>query len=132
MEKKMTKRDYFNEIIAIATEMERTDLVDFAKHEIELLDKKKSSGKGKANATMDKNVELVYTALAEMGTATVTELIAKNKATFAPLANDCGEITTQKVSAYLKKLVDCGRVEKKTEKKKTYFSIIETETEIDE
>jgi hypothetical protein len=125
MEKKMTKRDYYNEIIAIATENERTDLVDFAKHEIELLDKKKSSGKGKVNETMNSNVELVYNALAEIGRATATELIAKASEILKPLANENGIITTQKVSAYLHKLVDSGRVRTESEKKKTYFSIVE-------
>ena len=127
MEKKMTKRDYYNEIIAIATKMERTDLVDFAKHEIELLDKKKSSGKGKVNETMDKNLELVYNALAKIGKATASELIAK--ADLSALANELKIVSTQKVSAYLNKLVASGRVEKSTEKKKTYFSVVETETD---
>ena len=127
MEKKMTKRDYYNEIIAIATEMERTDLVDFAKHEIELLDKKKSSGKDKANETVLAGVELVYNELAKVDKATATELIAKGGLT--ALANADGVVTTQKVSAYLKKLVDCGRAVKVVEKKKTYFSVVETETD---
>ena len=121
MDKKMTKRDYYNEIIAIATEMERQDLVDFANHEIELLDKKKSSGKGKVNETMDKNIELVYNALAEIGKSTASELIAK--ADLSPLANELNIVSTQKVSAYLNKLVACGRVAKATEKKKTYFFV---------
>lgn len=129
MEKKMTKRDYFNEIIAIATELERQDLIDFAKHEIELLDKKKSSGKGKANATMDKNVELVYEELAKVDRATATELIAKGG--LNSLANELGVVTPQKISAYLNKLVAQDRVEKITEKKKTYFSV-KTETDIEE
>jgi len=123
MEKKMTKRDYYNEIIAIATEMERTDLVDFAKHEIELLDKKKSSGKDKVNETMLANVELVYNELARVGRSTATELIAKGDLT--SLANESNIVTTQKVSAYLNKLYACGRVRKETEKKKTYFSVVE-------
>ena len=126
MEKKMTKRDYYNEIITIATEMERQDLVDFANHEIELLDKKKSNGKAKVNETMDKNVELVYQALAEMGgKATTTELIAKQNEMLLPLANESGLITTQKVSAYLNKLYAQKRIEKIVEKKKTYFFIEE-------
>ena len=121
----MTKRDYYNEIITIANEMDRQDLVDFANHEIELLDKKKSNGKAKVNETMDKNVELVYQALAINGRATTTELIAKQGELLEPLKNDLGVITTQKVSAYLHKLKDNGRVKTETEKKKTYFSVVE-------
>ena len=119
MEKKMTKRDYYNEIITMATEMERQDLVDFAKHEIELLDKKKSNGKAKVNETMDKNIELVYQALVELGArATTTELIAKQNEMLLPLANELGVITTQQVSAYLNKLYAQKRIEKIVEKKK--------------
>jgi hypothetical protein len=70
------------------------------------------------------NVELVYNALASVGRATATELIAKESANLKPLENDLGVITTQKVSAYLNKLVVSGRVAKETEKKKTYFSVV--------
>jgi superfamily I DNA/RNA helicase len=123
MEKKMTKRDFYNEIMALANDNERTDIVEFCEHEIELLDRKKSNGKAKVNEAMDKNVELVYNALAEIGKSTASELIAK--ADLKPLENELGIVSTQKVSAYLNKLVASGRVEKTTEKKKTYFSIVE-------
>ena len=86
-----------------------------------MLDKKKSSGKGKTNATMDKNVELVYEELAKVDRATATELIAKGG--LNSLANELGVVTPQKISAYLNKLVAQDRVEKITEKKKTYFSV---------
>jgi glycine cleavage system aminomethyltransferase T len=124
MEKKMTKRDFYNEIIELATDCERQDIIDFCNHELELLEKKKSNGKAKVNEGMLVNVELVYNALAEMERATATELIAKASETLKPLANEDGVITTQKVSAYLNKLVASGRVKKETEKKKTYFSVV--------
>lgn len=120
----MTKRDYFNEIIELATDCERQDIIDFCNHELGLLDKKKSNGKAKVNETMLASVELVYDALAEMEKATPTELIAKASETLKPLANEDGIVTTQKVSAYLNKLVASGRVKKETDKKKTYFSVI--------
>ena len=124
MEKKMTKRDFYNEIIELATDCERQDIIDFCNHELELLEKKKSNGKAKVNEKMVENIELVYDALAEMERATATELIAKASETLQPLANEDGVITTQKVSAYLNKLVASGRVKKETEKKKTYFSVV--------
>lgn len=117
----MTKRDFYNEIMALANDNERTDIVEFCEHEIELLDRKKSNGKAKVNETMNSHIELVYNALAEIGKATATEIIAK--ADLSPLANEFGIVSTQKVSAYLNKLVAQGRVEKMLEKKKTYFSI---------
>jgi predicted transcriptional regulator len=74
---------------------------------------------------MSANVELVYNVLAEIGKSTPTELIAKGETTLKPIANDMGIITTQKVSAYLNKLCDMGRVVKTIDKKKSYFSVVE-------
>ena len=122
MEKKMTKRDYFNKIMT--TMANDTEIVEFCKHEIELLDKKKTNGKAKVNETLDKSLDLVYNALAEIGSpCTATELIAKSD--LSAIANDLGVVTTQKVSSYLNKLVDSGKVSKATDKKKTYFTIVE-------
>ena len=122
MEKKMTKRDYFNKIMSVMAN--DNEIVEFCKHEIELLDKKKTNGKVKVNETLDKSLDLVYNALAEIGSpCTATELIAKSD--LSPIANDLGVVTTQKVSSYLNKLVDSGKVSKATDKKKTYFTIVE-------
>ena len=122
MEKKMTKRDYFNKIMSVMAN--DNEIVEFCKHEIELLDKKKTNGKAKVNETLDKSLDLVFNALAEIGTpCTATELIAKSD--LSPIANDLGVVTTQKVSSYLNKLVDSGKVNKVTDKKKTYFTIVE-------
>ena len=41
--KKITKKDNFNEIIKVATELGRTDLVEFATKEIALLEKKSAN-----------------------------------------------------------------------------------------
>ena len=123
MEKKMTKREFYNEIMELATANERQDIVEFCEHEIELLDKKKSNGKAKVNETMSANIDLVYAKLSGLNEkVTATELISKTN--LEPLANEFGIVTVQKVSAYLNKLVECGKVEKTTEKKKTYFKAI--------
>ena len=122
MEKKVTKREKFEMLKALVKD--NAMLVEFIDHEIELLDKKKSNGNAKANEKMEKSVDLVYKALVGVGKAvTVSELIAETDLT--ALANESGVVSTQKVSALLKKLVDCGRVEKYTEKKKTYFKVKE-------
>jgi DNA-binding transcriptional regulator GbsR (MarR family) len=64
----------------------------------------------------------VYKALVVVGRGvTASELIAETD--LSALENESGVVSTQKVSAMLKKLVDCGRVEKYTDKKKTYFRI---------
>lgn len=120
MEKKVTKREMYE---LIKTKLANdNEIVEFCDHEIELLDRKKSNGKAKVNEKLDANVELVYNALVEVGEkVTATELIAKTD--LSALANDVGVVTTQKVSAYLNKLVAVDRVEKVIEKKKTYFSV---------
>ena len=120
MEKKVTKREMYE---LIKTKLANdNEIVEFCDHEIELLDRKKSNGKAKVNEKLDANVELVYKALIVVGEkVTATELIAKTD--LSALANDVGVVTTQKVSAYLNKLVAVDRVEKVIEKKKTYFSV---------
>ena len=121
MEKKVTKREKFEMLKALVKD--NTMLVEFIDHEIELLDKKKSNGNAKANEKMEKSVELVYNALVSVGRAvSASELIAES--ILDELANESGVVSTQKVSAMLKKLVESGKVEKFTDKKKTYFKIV--------
>ena len=123
MEKKVTKRDYYNQIINLARENDMQEIIDFCEHEIELLDKKKSSGKSKVNEAVNKNIDLVYNELVKLGKATATELIAKGN--LNELRNENGVVTTQKISSYLNKLVDLGKVEKIVDKKKSIFVVKE-------
>ena len=113
MEKKMTKKEMFTLIATLNASNQ--EIVDFCKHEIELLEKKKSNGNAKANEKMEQSVELVYNALVSVDKAiTVSELIAESD--LSGLENESGVVSTQKVSALLKKLVDSGRVEKFSDK----------------
>ena len=118
---KLTKKQKFEMLKALVAENEM--LVEFIDHEIELLDKKKSNGNAKANEKMAGEVELVYQALVKVNRAvTPSELIADIDLT--AIANpETNMVTPQKVSALVKKLVDCGRVEKYSDKKKTYFRV---------
>lgn len=117
---KMTKREMFAEIVALATANEREDIKAFCEHEIELLAKK--AGKSTPTKAQKENVELVekvYNALVIVGRpVTATELLAEME----PIE---GVTSNQKLSALLKKLVDGNRVTKTVEKKKSYFSIAE-------
>lgn len=121
----MTKKEMFNFIATLNTD--RQDIVDFCKHEIELLEKKKSNGGNeKANERTKRSVELIYNALVRVGrVVSASELIAESD--LSKLANEFGIVSTQKVSAYLNKLVAVGKVTKFTEKKKTYFKIADVE-----
>ena len=117
----MTKKEMFTLIATLNASNQA--IVDFCNHEIELLDNKKSNGNKKANEKVTKETEIVYNALVSVGRAvTASELIAETDLT--ELENESGVVSTQKVSAMLKKLVDSGKVEKVTDKKKTYFSVV--------
>ena len=116
-EKRITKRDNFNEIRAIVEDMGREDLVAFIDNELDLLarraSKKSLTKTQKANLEL---VEVVFNALASHKDAiTVSDLIASDE--------NLATLSTQKVSALLKKLVDAERVVKVTEKGKTLYSI---------
>lgn len=117
MANKMTQKDYFNEIIALARANDRMDIVTFAEGRIEALNKK--SGSKKPTKTQEENVSLkeeIVSVLTSEG-ATVTEIQTKSEV--------LGTLSNQRVSALLKQLVEAGRVVKTIEKKKSYFSIAE-------
>ena len=117
---KMTKRDYFNAILAVLATVEDTDvsgLTAFVNHEIELLENKRSSTKPTKTQTENLAVkETIVSVLKEMGKpATITEM--------QKFSADLAEFSCQKLSALLKQLVENDKtVTKVTEKKKTYFS----------
>lgn len=125
MTKKMTKKEMFAEIIVMAeggilTKALPAEIIEFAQHEIALLENK--SSKSTQTKTQKENeilIEQLFDALAEMEKpVTITEFQKLSSAEVATLSN-------QKLSSLLKKLIDGGRVVKTTEKKKSYFSIAE-------
>ncbi len=119
MEKRITKRMQYTDIIEMAKLANRLDIVEFCEHEIELLDKKSVRNATTLTKTQKENletVEVIYNTLQELDKpASIADLMSAN----ATLAN----LSTQKISALLKKLVDSNRVVKVTEKNKAIFSI---------
>ena len=117
---KMTKRDYFNAILAVLATVEDTDvsgLTAFVNHEIELLENKRSTTKPTKTQTENLAVkETIVSVLKEIGKpVTITEM--------QKFSADLAEYSCQKLSALLKQLVENDKtVTKLTEKKKTYFS----------
>ena len=123
MEKKITKREMFAQVIAMAQGKEISvsadEIVAFAEHEIELLNKKAGTKSKKETANDAENARLMEV-IVEILTGsekamTVSELMTANV--------ELGELSNQKVSALMKKLVDGGRVQKSTDKRKSVFSI---------
>lgn len=113
---KMTQKDFFNEIIALAKANDREDLATFAAGRIEALNRKTANKKPTAKQTeneaiMDTLVEILTVA---ENSLTVTEIIKTGKV---------GEVSNQKISALLKKLVDAGMVVKTVDKKVSRFTV---------
>jgi hypothetical protein len=115
--KKMTKKDYFAELRELV--IDRTDLVEFIDHEIELLTRKASkSGQTKTQKENETIMDKIVVALKEIGRpVTITELQGAN--------DEMAQFSNQKLSALLKKLVDTDVIVKTVDKKKSYFSVNE-------
>lgn len=113
----MTKKEMFTEIIALANTANRTDIADFAQHEIELLSKKNAStGNSKAKAESDARAEKLYIELCRMDEpVTFAELKAQ---AFDP---EVKEWTPQRMSALVRKLGD--KVKKEMRGKSAYFYV---------
>ena len=117
MANKKTLKDYFNEIITLAEENGRDDLVEFAKGRIEVLNKKTENRKPSKTDEVNAHIkEVIVDTLGGVEKATVSELIKLN--------DELRELSNQKVSALLRQLVETGKVEKFVDKKKSYFSIV--------
>ena len=117
---KKTQKEMFAEIITLAEQCDRNDIVEFAQGRIEMLNRKSSSKKQTATQKTNEDikerlVEVLYNSDKPM---TVTELIETKQ------FDDFGiRITNQKVSALLSQLVKAEKVTKTIEKRVSYFSI---------
>lgn len=112
--KKMTKADYFKQIMANydITADERA----FIEHELELLAKKNSAEK-KPTAVQVANEGIKGAILEGMDEGvkyTITDLMKNIEA--------CADLSNQRVSALVRQLVADGSVERTEEKRKAYFS----------
>ena len=124
MTNKITKRDSFISIIEVLKGAERTDLVEVIEHEIELLDKKKASGKMTKTQVANEDIKaLIVEELARLAKpVSITELISES----AEVAEKCGN-SNQKVSALMTQLKNAGAVIRTTEGKKALFSVADSE-----
>lgn len=117
MENKKTKKDYFNELLAIEVVANNEDMVKFINHELELLTKKNTDHK--PTKAQEENVKLLNVIFSELGNfekgATVTQLTK---------VSSLAGYSNQKISALLKKLKDDGKVERLEEKGIATFKTI--------
>ena len=119
--KKMTKREIFEEIKATYALSEKH--IAFIDHELELLAKKNvsSTGEKKLTATQVANEGLkaeIFDHMAENSNRlfTIGELIKEVPA--------CAELSTSKVSAMLTQLIKAEKVERISDKRKSYFKVL--------
>ena len=127
MANKVTKKDMFNAIKAVEAVAANPEMVAFIDHELELLANKSKGGNRKPTATQVANEGIkaeIKAVLSDGKARTVSEIIK---------AGDFSEdITTQKISALCTLLIKAGEVAKTTDKKKSYFSLVEVSEDSDE
>ena len=123
MEKRLTKKDYFEMIKGVCAD--RTDIVDFCNHEIELLSRKNS--KSGATKTQKENgivANILIEELAKIGKPiTITDLMNTSEIVKGYTLENGNNLTNQKISAIFKQLVESQKIVKVVDKKKSYFSI---------
>ena len=123
MEKKLTKKDYFEMIKEVCAN--RADIIDFCNHEIELLTRKNS--KGGATKTQKENevvAEMLMKELAKINRpVTITDLMNTSEIVKNYVLENGNPLSNQKISAIFKQLVENKKIVKVTDKKKSYFSI---------
>ena len=126
MKDKMTKKDWFETIRAFLEESDfepKEEALNFLSHEIELLNKKSSSGKKTKNQKENEEIKkLILVALELFGKpVTVTTMIKEN--------SEINKLSPQKLSALLKQLVESEEVVRTVEKRVPYFSLAKEEEE---
>lgn len=124
MKDKMTKKDWFETIKAFLEESDfepKEEALNFLSHEIELLNKKSSSGKKTKNQKENEEIKkLILVALELFGKpVTVTTMIKEN--------SEMNKLSPQKLSALLKQLVESEEVVRTVEKRVPYFSLAKEE-----
>ena len=122
-EKKMTKREKFEMAIKMAEENGNDMLVEFFNHEIELLSNKSGKSSAKKNTEQETFMDIIRDVLSEAPNPMQCGAIAKDERILDFEWADKKETSPQRVSAMLKKMVDCGDVNKVVDKKVTYFSL---------
>lgn len=122
MANKITKREVIGMMMNEEVVKANPTYVAYLENELALLDKKAQNKK--ATKTQEQNVGIKATileVLATIGSGTVTDIQNGNEGLSA--------LSNQKVSALVRQLVESGEVVKTTDKKKSIFSLAESEVE---
>lgn len=118
MANKMTKKDVVNMMLADEAIKANQIYIDYLTHELELLNKKASAKKPAKENEANKALETkILDVLATIESGTVTDIRQKD--------DDLLILSTSKVSSLLKNLIEDGLVERKADKKKSLFSLVQ-------
>lgn len=117
--RKPTKRDRFNALLAIPAVSKDVELVEFINHEIELLDKKNTAER-KPTAKQVENAGFKADILAWMEPD--TKYLSADVAKGVPSIIAAG-ISVNRVTAMLTQLVNDGSVIRTEDKRKSYYSL---------
>lgn len=117
--RKPTKRDRFNALLAIPAVAKDIELVEFINHEIELLDKKNTAER-KPTAKQVENAGFKADILAWMEPD--TKYLSADVAKGVPSIIAAG-ISPNRVTAMLTQLVNDGAVIRTEDKRKSYYSL---------
>ena len=122
MANKITKREVIGMMMNEEVVKANPTYVAYLENELALLNKKAQNKK--ATKTQEQNVGIKATilkVLATIGSGTVTDIQNGNE--------ELSTLSNQKVSALVRQLVESGEVVKTTDKKKSIFSLAESEVE---
>ena len=122
MANKITKREVIGMMMKEEVVKANPTYVAYLENELALLDKKAQNKK--ATKTQEQNVGIKTTILEVLGTigsGTVTDIQNGNE--------ELSALSNQKVSALVRQLVESGEVVKTIDKKKSIFSLAESEVE---
>ena len=122
MANKITKREVIGMMMNEEVVKANPTYVAYLENELALLDKKAQNKK--ATKTQEQNVGIKATileVLATIGSGTVTDIQNGNE--------ELSALSNQKVSALIRQLVESGEVVRTTDKKKSIFSLAESEIE---
>ena len=122
MANKITKREVIGMMMNEEVVKANPTYVAYLENELALLNKKAQNKK--ATKTQEQNVGIKATilkVLATIGSGTVTDIQNGNE--------ELSALSNQKVSALIRQLVENGEVVKTTDKKKSIFSLAESEVE---
>ena len=122
MANKITKKEVIGMMMNEEVIKANPTYVAYLENELALLNKKAQNKK--ATKTQEQNIGIKTTILEVLGTigsGTVTDIQNGNE--------ELSALSNQKVSALVRQLVESGEVVKTTEKKKSIFSLAESEVE---